>query len=185
MLTFEEKRHKYFWDGQPVVSVTQALSIVDERWKDPFYLLRGSYVHRATELYDRDELDESSIDPQILPYLNSYRMFLQETDFRPRWIESQHFHPQHKYAGTIDRMGSLNGNQVLIDLKSGGPARVDDLQVAAYWELTRNDVLIKKCFTLHLRDDGGMPKLREVEKPRLLLPVFLSCLQAYRWREGI
>ena len=182
-LQFDPEKHEYRHEGKRLISVTQALSLVDSRPKDEYFLRRGQLIHLACEYYDRDELDEASVDSEIMPYLNSYRLFLTETGFTPRWIESRHFHPVYQYAGTIDRMGTLNGKTVLIDLKSGAPADVDELQLAAYWGLVKDQITNPLCFDLYLRDDGGMPKLVEVKRPRILFETFLAVLKIQRWRE--
>ncbi len=185
-LKFDEANHIYTYEGRRLISVTQALSLIDTRPKDEYYLRRGKLIHLACELYDRDELEESSVDDTIMPYLNSYRLFLTETGFIPRWIESRHFHPQYFYAGTLDRMGALNGKTVLIDLKSGAPApKVDELQLAGYWGLVKDQLTNPICFDLYLKDDGSMPKLEEVKRPRILFETFLAVLKSYRWKESL
>ncbi len=188
-LNFDPEKHLYTLDdGHRLISVTQALSILDDRCKvDPFYLERGRLIHLATEYYDRDELDESSIDSRIAPFLESYIKFRMNTDFVPQLIEQKFYHPQYFYAGRLDRQGPLNGTSVIIDIKSGQKADVDELQNVALWELCRvNHVPVKKLFDLYLRDDGKMPNLVPVEKSKkLLLPVFLAALTCVRWREGL
>jgi len=187
-LTFEEDRHIYKLGNRRLLSVTQILSILDNRWKvDPFYLERGRLIHLATEYYDRDELDEDSVDPQIAPYVKSYIKFRMNTDFKPILVEQRLYHPQYLYAGTLDRQGPLNGNSVIIDLKSGSKADVDELQNVALWELCRvNNIPVKKLFDLYLRDDGKMPNLVPIEKPKkLLLLVFLAALTCERWRQKL
>ncbi len=189
-LELDEENHIYTLNGRRLMSVTQALALVDNRnhkYIDPFYLKRGRMIHLACEYYDRGELDESTIDPQIDPYLKGYIKFLDETGFIPdrRYIEIKLYHPQYIYAGRIDRIGLLNKNNDLIDLKSGAKARVDELQGAAYWELCRvNNILIKKVFDLYLKDDGTY-KLEPVDNPKLLVPTFLNILGAARWKENL
>ena len=158
---------------------------MDSRYKDPWYLLRGQYVHKATELYDKNELDESTVDERITPYFNGYLKFRKDTGFEPIYIEQPLFHPQYFYAGKLDRIGPIHDHHVLIDLKSGAKVKVDELQGAAYWELCRaNNIPIKKVFDLYLRDDGNY-SLVEIEKPKLLLPIFLAALKCVQWREGL
>jgi len=181
---FDEEKHLYTLDGRRLISVTEALSLVDERRKDPYYLLRGKYVHKATELYDKNELDESTIDPEIRSYLDAYVKFRMDTGFEPIHVECPLYHPSYFYAGKPDRIGALYDAHVLLDLKSGAKARVDELQGAAYWELARvNDIPVKKVFDLYLHDDGTY-KLEPVENRKLLL-IFLNVLGAYRWKEGL
>ena len=188
-LSLDPTTHTYSLDdGRKLISVTQALSILDNRCRiDPFYLERGRLIHLATEYYDRDELDESSLDSRIAPYVESYIKFRMNTDFEPKLIEQKFYHPQYFYAGRLDRQGPLNGISVIIDIKSGAKADVDELQEVALWELCRvNNIPVTKLFDLYLRDNGGMPNLVPIKKPKkLLLPVFLAALTCERWRQGI
>ena len=187
MLNLElDDQHVYRLDGRPIVGVTQALSILDDRWKvDPFYLQRGSMVHRATACYDKGTFDDFIWDERIIPYVEAYMKFREDTGFKPTYIELSQFHPIYKFAGTLDRIGPLNEHQALIDLKSGAPAPVDPLQNAAYWELcVANKIPVNKLFDLYLRGNGTY-KLEPVKKHKLLLPVFLAALTCARWREGL
>jgi hypothetical protein len=182
-LVLREEDHTYWIDQRRIIGVTEALSFLDKRWKvDPFYLERGRLVHLATEYHDRDELDESTVDERIRPYLDAYKKFRQDTGFDPAIIEQKFLHGSYWYAGKVDRIGMLNGSGALLDLKSGAPDPVDRLQVVAYWELCQANELknIQKIFCLYLKDNGTY-KLRPVEKPKLLLPVFLACLTVARW----
>lgn len=186
-LTLQEEGHIYRIGDRHIVSVTQALSILDERWKiDPWYLKRGRLTHLATAYLDRNELDESTVDPQISGYIAAYVGFKLDTGFEPQLIEHRLYHKGYGYAGTIDRIGPLNANLSIIDLKSGVPARVDELQMVGYWELCRaNNIPIKKVFDLYLHEDGTYKLEPLKEKPKLLLPIFLAALTLIRWKEGL
>ncbi len=186
-LELDESTHTYTLDGRRLISVTQALSILDNRWKiDPFYLERGRLVHLATEYYDRDELDDSTVDPQIQPYFDAYIKFGMDTGFKPTHIELKLFHPEYFYAGKIDRIGHLNGCLVIIDLKSGAKAsQADLLQGASYFELAKiNNIPVKKVFDLYLNENGTY-KLEPIENPKLLLRIFLAALTLTRWKEEL
>ncbi len=185
-LTLQEDGHIYSIHGRRVISVTQALKILDDRWKvDPFYLERGRLIHLSTEYYDNYQLDEDTVDPQIQGYFDAYRNFRDNTGFVPLFIERKLYHPQLWYAGKIDRIGPLNGKQALIDLKSGAKARVDELQGVAYWELAKaNKIQVDKVFCLYLAADGTY-KLEPVNNPKLLLPIFLACLKITQWKEKV
>jgi hypothetical protein len=183
---FDEDSHTYSLDGRRLISTTQAISILDDRPKvDRQYLERGRLVHFATELYDRGHLDESIIDDDVRGRLEAYIKFRKDTGFEPVYIEHPLFHPEHFYAGRIDRVGILNNWQDLIDIKSGVKARIDELQAIAYWELCRaNSIPIKKQFDLYLKENGTY-RLEPVEHRRSLLPVFLAALTVTRWKEGL
>lgn len=184
-LKLDEATHTYTIGNRKLISVTQGISILDNRWRDPWYLERGRLVHLACEYYDRDELDESTVDPQIRPYLDAYMKFKEDTKFEVTAIEYQLSHPHFFYAGTLDRIGILNQNEVLIDLKSGAKVDTDELQGAGYWELCRaNGTSIKKVFDLYLHDNSTY-SLIEIKNPKILLPVFLATLTLAKWRDKL
>lgn len=184
-LELDESTHTYTLGDRKLISVTQALAILDDRWKvDPFYLERGSMVHRATAYYDRGEFDEFTWDERIIPYVDAYVKFRQDTGFEPTLIEHKLYHPSYFYAGTLDRVGNF-GYDLLIDLKSGVQSKVDELQGTAYWELCRaNKISVKRVFDLYLNENGSY-KLEPIDKPKLLLPVFLAALTCARWKERL
>lgn len=192
-LNFDPDKHLYTLDdGRRLISVTQALSILDDRWKvDPFYLERGRIIDLACELYDMGELDENSVDPQIEGYVDGYKKFIIETKFKvvyPKPGEGQLIlhHPQYFYAGKPDVIGILNDDLDLIDRKSGAKSKVDELQEVAYWELARaNDIPVKKLFDLYLHKNGTYNLEPVKQTPKHLLPVFLATLTCARWKEGL
>lgn len=140
MLTFDPEAHKYFWDGQPVPSVTTLLSpLYDFSFVDAGVLKRsadlGTACHLACELYDSDDLDESSLDPTVTPFLDGWIKFRKEREFTPILTEQQVFHPQLRYAGTLDRTGVIEGKEGVIDIKTGATTSpIHGIQLAAYAE---------------------------------------------------
>lgn len=181
-LQFDTEKHEYRHEGKRLISVTQALSLVDDRPKDPWYLERGRIVHLITELYDKNELDEESVDPAVAGYFTAYKRFLLETGFVVRLVEHRMADMKWHFAGTMDREGELMKCAAIIDLKSGAPSRVDQLQGSAYHHLYGSPA--HKVFDLYLHEDGTY-KLVEVPKPRILFPTFCAVLTAYRFKEGL
>lgn len=183
---FKPEDHSYWLGDRPLPSVTQVLSRIPGRYQaEPYYLERGKFVHKATQLYDQDELDWDTVDPVIKPYVDAYVKFRTDTGFEPHYIEHRLYHPSYFYAGTIDRIGPMSIVPAVLDLKTGVKVRADELQIAAYWELCRiNDIPIKKSFLLYLTDNATY-KLEPVESPRKLLPVFMAHLTIMRWEEEI
>jgi len=184
-LYFNKEDHTYTVGDRELLHVTRVLPD-DRRRVDPWYLERGRMIHLATALFDHDELDEDSIDERIKPYLDAYVKFRRETGFEPKEIELPLYHPKYFYAGTIDKIGKLNGSQDLIDLKTGGKAKDDELQLAAYWELCRaNYIKIRRVFDLYLHENGTYNLIPPETPPKLLLPVFLASLTVARWKERL
>lgn len=145
MLRLDEQAHRYYWqleDGNelPLDSVSQTLKrvgLIDDRWYTDAACSRGTYVHLACELLDRNELDESDIDPQLAPYLDGYRKFLLENDPHYVFIEHRIANLEDEYAGTLDRAGMFRagkyeGMHFVADLKSGAKAHWHKWQLAGY-----------------------------------------------------
>lgn len=119
-----------------MIRVTEALArvgLTDMEHVTEFGLRRGTLVHAATALDDRGDLDERSVDPvHVAPYLASWRLFRAQTGLKVLEIERAVHYEAMQYQGTFDRLVELDGAKILIDLKTGVPARWHGLQTAAY-----------------------------------------------------
>jgi len=185
-LEFDQENHIYKMDGRKIPSVTDALSLVDDRRKDPYFLQRGRFIHLACELWDREELDEETVDSSILPRLEAWKLFRKESGFIPSTIEQFYFHPQYLYGFKPDCTGPLNGILSMIDKKSS-PHRIDTLQGAAYWGgllAQKPPIDCKKIFDLYLKENGKY-NLVPVKFLRNNFLTFLAVLTAYRWKEEL
>lgn len=182
-LEFQKEGHLYKYDGKPVDGLT---STIEEAgligsWGNAWYLDRGSKIHLATQYHDEGTLDESTVDPQIWPYLNSWVRFLYEQDYKPIEIEYKIYHPELKVGMTIDRLPGP------VDLKSGAPEPWHILQIAVQWSaLICNGLhdLARKPMDVYLDPDGGPPKVKlyKTSEMREAFKVYCSMLYFLRWR---
>lgn len=186
MLTFDEAAHAYQWNGAPVPSVTQIISPLSD-----FSMVRedvmqaaqefGRFVHLTCELYDRGELNEAELDPQLRPYLDGWIKFCNDSGAKWDTIELREYHDKHGYAGTADRKGIVFGDPAVVDIKTSvslSPAV--GLQLAAYKNL--GDTASKpktRRFAVQLRDDGTYraPEFKDAND----WPTFLSMLNVRNW----
>jgi hypothetical protein len=194
MLTFLEKPHEYYWDGVRVPGVTSVLDPICEYSGVPRHILdraaaRGTYVHKMCEYYLWGTLDEASVDSEHLPYLDAFRLFLQESQFQAEFIEEKVYHHKLKYAGALDLGGTLPGKRgktqrALIDIKttfklmrSVGP------QLAAYkdaWESdTSKDLHFDTRWGLQLKPTGEY-KLQLYDNINDM-NIFKSCLNIHNF----
>jgi len=123
MLAFDPVEHRYTWNGAPVPGVTSVLApLTDLSMVDPDLLERasqfGKAVHYACELDDFGRLDADSLDPALQPYLAAWKKFSREHDAQWTWIERQVYHQTLRYAGTLDRAGSVRGRKAIVDIKT-------------------------------------------------------------------
>lgn len=183
--SFDPESHIYTLDGKVLPSVTEILKeagLLAYAGPAEYQRLRGTYIHRATELIDIAMLDWEGLDKSLRPYCDAYVRFLEETRFAPEMSERSLYHPGLLYAGTIDRVGILDGRHVLIDIKTGFPHPATDLQLAAYYELIRPHVRVARCLALYLRGDGSYG-LAETPDVHASFDIFLSALTVVRWRK--
>ena len=123
ILQFFDKGHVYMLDGEQIPCVSDLCRFLHrEIYKEaPIWQLeaaadRGTKVHEATELLDKT--GRAEIEDDYLPYLEAYARFRREHEVAWELIEHPDYHPEHRYAGTIDRYGMVDGYHTLVDLKT-------------------------------------------------------------------
>lgn len=123
ILQFFDKGHVYMLDGERLPCVSDLCRFLHrEIYKDaPVWQMeaaadRGTKVHAATEALDK--AGRAEIEDEYLPYLQAYAQFRREHEVTWELIEHPDYHPEHKYAGTIDRYGMVDGKYTLLDLKT-------------------------------------------------------------------
>ena len=162
-LTFLDSRFYSTEDGGFVPSVTTILEAypkgaayfnwLKENGKDADEIRdeagrRGSVVHKLTEMYDAGEEvnlvnQYGSIDYKI----NEWSMFERYVEFRKRFsfttdcIELNIISKELGYAGTLDRVITIDGKKILLDIKTSNAIYPSYwLQLAAYRSLLLNSV---------------------------------------------
>jgi len=133
----------------------------------------GSIIHEMTEVYDkRGRIDVSQYVERLS--LRDYKMFRRYTEFiarfTPQWesIENGYAHSELGFGGTLDRVGILNGERWLLDVKTGGVYDYYSCQLAAYkvlWETFNPSMPIDRMGIIHLnaqtRTDGDPKKVMQ------------------------
>lgn len=149
VLSFDAAAHEYRMpDGRLVPSVTQILKAVGvavdfeglasigRRVADAIDLKReiGHTLHQDAHAFDDDDLNWSTVDPRVEPYLRAWAAFRENTRLMPVTRERRVLHAALGYAGTLDGIFvAPNGRRVLVDLKTGDPWDAGaHLQTAAY-----------------------------------------------------
>lgn len=182
MNRFDPETHQYFIDDERVPSVTEILEgvgIIDKRWYTEKGRDRGSAVHVATQYLDEEDLDWSTVGPEIEPYVRAYELFKEETKFQPVLIETSVFNREHRYGGTLDRTGILDGEKVLIDIKTGAPSKWAALQTAGY-EICLEERHARKVLQLK---PNGKYKLRDYNNPEDT-ELFLAAARIAAWKQN-
>lgn len=164
-LTFLDSRFYEAEDGVYVPSVTTILEAypkgaayynwLKEHGKDADEIRdeagrRGSVVHKLTEDYDAGEevrlIDEKG---NINYKIGEWAMFERYVEFRNRFqfttdfIEMNIISKSLGYAGTIDRVIDMNGEKILLDIKTSNAIYPSYwLQLAAYRSLINTELNI-------------------------------------------
>ena len=105
---FIEEGHRYTLNGVSLESVTGILAaegFIDTAFYDEYSRTRGTYVHAARHLDDNGDLEESTLDPVIAPYLEAWRRFKRESGFVVDQSEIPLANALYKYAGKPDVIG--------------------------------------------------------------------------------
>lgn len=125
-LEFDEELHVYRFHGKILPSVTGILKsegFIDTSFYDEWSRTRGSFVHKATYLDDQDQLDEASLDPVILPYVEAWRNFRYQSGFTPIISERPMVCPSLLYCGKPDVIGMFPTGTILrgvVELRNDG-----------------------------------------------------------------
>lgn len=186
-LEFDKDQHRYTLNGNWVPSVTQVMEPLDLLDGIPFWNLehariRGQHVHEAMALLVRDELDWSSLDPELVPYIEGGKRFLDESGITVIASELRVACPRLRCAGTLDLMGHWRNSEAMIDFKatatmppSVGPqcAAYDKLYTAMYGGRKRR----RYCIQLKAGDYKVHPLTDPAD-----WPIFQSCLNIAHWR---
>ena len=158
-LLFFDEGHKYTIDGEELPSVSELTRFISrEIYGDvgQFNLDRaadrGTAVHKATELLDK--YGTAEIDEDIAPYLQAYIAFRKEHKCEWQKIEYATHHPDNLYAGTLDRVGTVDGNLAILDIKTSSTIQkpLYTAQLNLYRKMLPDP--IEQLIILHLRKDG-------------------------------
>lgn len=171
MLSFDYVSHRYTWDGKVVPGVSEILKETGQTkdWSavDPFYRDRGSAVHKAVELWIKGELDETSLDPVIVPYFEQFKAWVKKEKIAGVLMAESPFYSEALgFAGTID----LIANQVIWDVKCSKKLDKSSefqyrAQGAAYRTLIRENMGLDLPFKLLLLTGEGEAKVIPLHAP--------------------
>lgn len=180
-LTLDERNHKYMdEEGNIIPSVTEIISMISgEAYRNinPAVLEhaaeKGRLVHEWCEQFDY-ECEEDQVPSELEPYCRAYMDFVR--DYRPEWtaIESMVYcnvtQTGEGYAGTVDRIGKIDGKLCVVDIKTiASPTTKDHIKVCcqtAAYSMASN--VWGERYALYLKPDGKYRILdcREYEREK-------------------
>lgn len=121
MIRFDANKHEYWLAEQRLPSVTEILraaGLVDSQHYNEHARERGTAVHAAVLYDDQHDLDESTVDPEVMPYLEQWRAFKRDCRLGVLASEALVWSAVDGYAGTLDKYVRLNGERVVLDIKT-------------------------------------------------------------------
>lgn len=185
-LKFNPENHEYRLDGVVIPSVTQILKSAGLSSFDgvPQELLErnarfGTAVHKAVELTCQGNLDNSTVDPVLVPYLEAWELFAECYGFKSEKQEVVGYHPTYRYGYTIDAIGTLpDGKKALVDIKTGTPKPSDEIQVFGGYALAQK---VDRQIIVYL--SAGDFKTNIVKKDLTAQQIFLSALSIHNFRK--
>jgi len=171
--------HEYYLGNKKLDGLTSTIAEAGLiRSSDPWFMSRGTAIHKATEFWDRRTLDESTVDPKIQGYLASWIRFRKDQNYTPKEIEYRIYHPELMVATTIDRLP-------LCDLKSGVYELWHPLQLSFHWACLKAHGMQENApMDVYLDPDGGPPKVRLYTQAEMREAFRIySCLLVFiRWK---
>lgn len=136
---YDEVGRKHTINGLPAPSVTQILQgvgTVDYSSAPANAMARGAdrgrKVHTSCQLLDEGDLDESTLDEVLLGYVEGYKKFLAESDFTIVKQEEPVACEELGYVGKPDKLGLLNFEPCILDIKTGEVKEWVALQIWGY-----------------------------------------------------
>jgi ATP-dependent exoDNAse (exonuclease V) beta subunit len=138
----------------------------------------GTRVHASIEAYNNN-LGMIIENDEIAPYLESFLKW-HHLDKKVVVAEQRFCCKELKITGQIDMIMDIEGENVLFDVKTSSSVHKHyQLQLSAYRYLAgKNGIRIDKQAILLLNKEGKEPQEFYVEDQ---LPMFLSCLDVYRF----
>lgn len=189
MLAFDAATHTYTLNGQRLPSVTQVLAPLYDFSRIPPDVLEsarifGQHVHEACDLFDRGQLDWLNLSPALVPYVEAWRKFIDDSGAIVIASEMRVVHEQLGYAGTVDNVLDWKGRTFIPDRKSTAvqPPTVG-AQTAAYaqaWKAMHGGrEPERRCIQLN---PDGTYRVHAKRDPADW-SLFLSCLNIFKFKE--
>lgn len=185
MLTFNAEKHEYRLGERVIPGITEILrsaGLLSAMPENQEAMRRGEYVHLATELDDKGDLDESTLDPAIVPYLEAWRACKREVGFEVLGIEELVCNEAMGYATKVDRRVCRGGQVWIVNQKTGGHWPWYRVQMAGELLCYQGVVLDPptRRFAVYL-SDAGKWSMEEYTDPRDMA-VFRAAKTIYDWR---
>lgn len=148
----------------------------------------GTAVHRATALWDANNLNEKMLDPELRPYLDSWIKYRRDTGLIIIAIEPEIISKKYGVIGHPDRIVFILGRKTVLELKSTAVLMPSTaIQTAGYQGIYNEGKPIKDKIKDRkgvLLTPTGIPKI-EPYKDKGDWSVFLAALTITNYKRRI
>ena len=142
-----------------------------------------SYVARLIKGIPITKLEWMQLSNEIKNGIRAYERFRLQVKFEGMETEKMVYSVKYKFAGTLDAIGKIGKDKILIDFKTGErfyPSMF--AQVTAYYkahcEMTENP-RIKKLLVVNLNRNTGVPDIHQVKDIQPYWNYFKACLRLF------
>ncbi len=134
---------------------------------------RGRRTHNALDGI-LNGLEPMTPDEDILGYLDSFKVWTLQNDFKPISLEERLYDDELKITGKYDGLIEFKGERYLIDFKTPvKESKTWPIQLSAYAHMLRQDV---KIAVIQLKKNGKEAAFIEYEKD---FSKFKACYDVY------
>lgn len=161
-LLFFDVDHRYTLDGEELPSVSELCRFLSREIYGTVaqYTLdraadRGTAVHRICQALDL--YGKADVPDDLLSYVQAYVQFRKDHDVKWDSVEKAMHHPEQRYAGTLDRIGMVDGKRCIVDLKTSYQVQkpLAIAQLNLYRRMAEyHGERIEELKILHLKKDG-------------------------------
>ena len=150
----------------------------------------GTQIHSICDRIDKGEtIPLDLLDDKIRNGVQAYLNWCK--DVKWQFLEGEFiiYDTDHKYAGTVDKLGMVNGKLALVDIKTGSAVYPEHLlQLAAYsaaYHKLNPDEQIEEFYIIKLgKDDGKFEAVKIEEDMNYLFNVFLAAKKIWEWKKS-
>jgi len=175
---------------------SKAMAILTEA-KGEAQRIKQEAADTGTKIHDiihRLEIKKETIPMDLLEEpvrngVNAWLKWKKDTGFEGEQGEFIIYSKSHKFAGTVDLLGTIGDKRVMADLKSGGHYSTHFLQLAGYnlaYKEMNPDENIDEHWLIYLDKETGALKtvlLEKTEDIEYLKNVFLAAQKVYQWNK--
>lgn len=186
---FSSADHTYRLGDRVVPAISTIVRWVHDAsgpWLTEESRARGKAVHAATLELDLGAATADVLQARLAPewraFFYAYVQFRESCACRWQQLEQPAVHRRLLFAGTPDRVGTVNDFPALLELKTGTPAAWHPLQTAGQDILLGRRHGALRRFVVYLRSDGTF-RLQRHEDPVDYLR-FFAALQSYHDAHG-